>query len=384
MNPVLTVASWEFNRFFKWKDVLSGLVWFLVIGVLSFFGTRWLLGDSLETVTVAVADYGGIHPDSLTVNGVVFVPWSEGMPSEGVLRITSIHEAVLEIPSKRGWADALESRLSELRRNALLADAGLDGGWYASLQAGAVLTTTYTEAPARPRSASITAAVSVVLLLLAVFMGFAYQFTAITGEKTQRITEQVVSAISAQTWMDGKILGITGICLSHVLMYALLSVGTTGAVVFFTDGSFREAMSTLDLGLVTVFLLFSLLGILMWNAFLAGVAATIDDPNSSQRTGLMLLPILPVFFAFIAVVNPDTGAVAFMSLFPLTSPAVMPARMVLTQVPLWETALALVLLAATAWLFRLAAGRIFRIGMMMHGKEPSLSELWKMMVANNA
>ena len=63
MNPVLTVASWEFNRFFKWKDVLSGLVWFLVIGVLSFLGTRWLLSDSMETVTVAVADYGGIHPD---------------------------------------------------------------------------------------------------------------------------------------------------------------------------------------------------------------------------------------------------------------------------------------------------------------------------------
>jgi len=379
MNPVLTVASWEFNRFFKWKDVLSGLVWFVVIGVLSFFGTGWLLSDGTKTATVAVADYGGIHPDSLTVPGVAFVAWSEDVQAEGVLRIRSIHDADLEIPSKRGWADALQSRLSELRRNALLADAGLDGGWYASLEAGAVLTTTYTEAPARPRSASITAAVSVFLLLLAVFMGFAYQFTAITGEKTQRITEQVVSAISAQTWMDGKILGITGICLSHVLMYALLSVGTTGAVVFFTDGSFREAMATLDAGLVAVFLLFSLLGILMWNAFLAGVAATIDDPNSSQRSGLMLLPVLPVLFAFIAVLNPDTPAVAVMSLFPLTSPAVMPARMVLTQVPLWETALALFLLAATAWLFRLAAGRIFRIGMLMHGKEPTITEMWKMM-----
>ncbi|MEB3214555.1 MAG: hypothetical protein VKL39_24615, partial [Leptolyngbyaceae bacterium] len=201
MNPVLTVASWEFNRFFKWKDVLKGLVWMVVIGALSFMGTSWLLSDSMETATVAVADYGGIHPDSLAVNGVDFVPWSEGVAADGVLRITSIHEAALEIPSKRGWADAIGSRLSELRRNAMLADAGLDGGWYGSLQAGAVLTTTYTEAPARPRSASITAGLAVFLLLMAVFMGFAYQFTAITGEKTQRITEQVVSAISAQTWM---------------------------------------------------------------------------------------------------------------------------------------------------------------------------------------
>ena len=114
----------------------------------------------------------------------------------------------------------------------------------------------------------------------------------------------------------------------------------------------------------------------MWNAFMAAVAATIDDPNSSQRSGLMMAPIIPVMFAILTVVNPDTGAVAFMSHLPLTSYAVMPARMVLGQVPVWEVALSLILLAATAWFFRVLAGRIFRTAMMIHGKEPSYKEMW--------
>lgn len=380
MNPILTVAAWEYNRFFKWKDVLKGLFWMIVVATLSFLGTRWLLSDSQKTALVAVADYGGIHPDSLVVEGIAFVAWTEGIQPDGVLRIRSVHEAELEIPSTRGWAEALESRLGDIRRHVLLAEAGLDAAWYDSLMLGASLTTVYTDAPGRPRAAVVTAIVAVLLMLVAVFLGFAYQFTAITGEKTQRITEQVVSAISAQTWMDGKILGITGICLSYVVLYGLLSLGGGVALLWFLDGNLLDAVSALQPGLVAVFLGLALLGILMWNAFLAGVAATIDDPNSSQRSGLMMLPILPVLFAFITVANPDTAAVRFMSLFPLTSSAVMPARMVLTHVPYWEIALALVLLAGTAWLFRLAAGRIFRLGMMMHGKEPSFAELWRMVV----
>jgi ABC-2 type transport system permease protein len=117
----------------------------------------------------------------------------------------------------------------------------------------------------------------------------------------------------------------------------------------------------------------------MWNAFMAAVAATIDDPNSSQRSGLMMLPIVPVVFAGLSVLNPDTGAVTFMSYLPLTSYAVMPAKMVLSSVSWWEPAISLTLLAATAWFFRLLAGRIFRTAMMMHGKEPSYKEMWALM-----
>ena len=119
----------------------------------------------------------------------------------------------------------------------------------------------------------------------------------------------------------------------------------------------------------------ALIGTLMWNAFLAGVAATIDDPNTSTKSGFMFLPMFPVMLAFLALVNPDTVAMQLLSIFPLTSYAVLPARMVLTSVSWWEPVLAIALLAVTAWLLRVAAGRIFAAGMMMYGKEPDYRQM---------
>jgi ABC-2 type transport system permease protein len=377
MNTILTVAAWEYNRFFKWKDVLKGLFWTVIVGALSFFGTTWLLSDSLETATVQVTNYGPFAPESFVADGIEFVgPDAESTNIAGTLTVMSIDEAELRIPSERGWSATIQTILNDLRTDAKRAEIGLSEDVYVDIGKGMALNRILTADQARPRSTKIIAAVSIFLVLIAVFMGFAYQFTAITGEKTQRITEQIVAAISPQTWMDGKILGITAIGVSYVVLYALVALGIAFAVIFFTDGSFMDILTSIEPLIALQFLLFSMLGILMWNSFLAGVAATIDDPNSSQRSGLMMMPTLPIFFAFITLTNPDTAAVKFMSLFPLTSYAVMPAKMVLSTVAWWEPLLALILLAATAYLFRLAAGRIFRMGMMMTGKEPSYKEMW--------
>lgn len=377
MNTILTVAAWEYNRFFKWKDVLKGLFWTVIVGALSFFGTTWLLSDSLETATVRVANYGPFAAESFVADGIDFVgPDADTTDIDGTLIVKSLDEAELRIPSERAWSATIQTMLNELRTDAKRAEISLSEDVYVDIGKGIVLNRILTADEARPRSTKVIAAVSIFLVLIAVFMGFAYQFTAITGEKTQRITEQIVAAISPQTWMDGKILGISAIGVSYVVLYALVALGITFAVILFTGGSFLNILTSIEPLIALQFLLFSVLGILMWNSFLAGVAATIDDPNSSQRSGLMMMPTLPILFAFLALANPDTGAVTFMSLFPLTSYAVMPAKMVLSSVAWWEPLLALILLAATAYLFRLAAGRVFRMGMMMTGKEPSYKEMW--------
>jgi ABC-2 type transport system permease protein len=379
MNSILTVASWEYNRFFKWKDVLKGLFWTTIVGALSFFGTTWLLSDSSQKVIVAVADYGPFDPADFTLPDVTFLSADasgDSVVADGALTIESVDRAVLELPGQRKWARDVESLLDGLRADVKRDALGLSAEAYADIGVGMEVEQRIESVPQRSRSTKFIAGFSILFVLMAVFLSFAYQFTAITGEKTQRITEQIVAAISPQTWMDGKILGISAIGITYVILYSLLTVGVTFVIFLYTGGSILAVLTSLQPVLVLTFLLFALLGILMWNAFLAAVAATIDDPNSSQRSGLMMLPILPVIFGGLALLNPDTGAVTFMSYFPLTSYAVMPAKMVLSSVAWWEPILALVLLAATAYLFRLAAGRIFRMGMMMTGKEPSYREMW--------
>jgi ABC-2 type transport system permease protein len=214
--------------------------------------------------------------------------------------------------------------------------------------------------------------------ILVLFNGFASLFTGITGEKQQRITEQIIAIVTPQTWMDGKILGLAGAALAGTLLFsatalALFSVlpKVLGNSSFTMPGMPAEILPLLLVAVVTI------LGIVMWFSFMAAIAATIDDPNSSPRSSLLLIPMLPLGLAFTLMSRPDTVVAQVLSVFPLTSMAVLPIRLLLTSVPWWEPVLAVTLLAGAAWGFRRMAGTIFAVGILMHGKEPTWAETWR-------
>jgi len=127
---------------------------------------------------------------------------------------------------------------------------------------------------------------------------------------------------------------------------------------------------------ILVLIISSIGGFFFWNTFLAAIASTINDPNSSSRTSLLFLPLMPsVIGALIAFKQPTSLLSLIVTFLPITSPVVLPVRLVLSEVALWEAALALVLLIASTWFMRIAAGKIFRVGMLMYGKEPGLKEI---------
>ncbi|REL24874.1 ATP-binding cassette domain-containing protein [Rhodohalobacter sp. SW132] len=97
--------------------------------------------------------------------------------------------------------------------------------------------------------------------------------------------------------------------------------------------------------------------------------------GSIDRSKLGYLPEEHGLYQNASLLKPDSFAITFIGIFPLTSYAVLPARMVMTQGAWWEPVLAIVLLAGTAWIFRLAAGKIFSTAMLMYGKEPTLKEM---------
>jgi ABC-2 type transport system permease protein len=130
-------------------------------------------------------------------------------------------------------------------------------------------------------------------------------------------------------------------------------------------------------GLLALIMLITILGGAMWFCFLAAIAATVDDPNSSTRTLLLFLPMLPALIAFTLLRVAETGIAQALAIFPLTSMAILPMRITMTDVPWWEPLVAIVLLVTTTWLFRRAAGKIFALAILMHGKEPRLRELWR-------
>ena len=169
------------------------------------------------------------------------------------------------------------------------------------------------------------------LTCLGVFLGMASFFTGITGEKQLRVTEQVVAAISPQTWVDGKLLGLTAAAFGTLLTY-----GAAMALFFvmlkLSGMDFPIPWAALRPEKLMFFLLLSVLGIFFWNCVFAAIAVTINDPNSSTRSSLMFLPLMFVGMGFPGLQKPDAPVMRALAVMPGTSPTVMTARLVLSDV----------------------------------------------------
>ena len=135
--------------------------------------------------------------------------------------------------------------------------------------------------------------------------------------------------------------------------------------------------------IIGCFIFYFLGGYLLYSSLFAAVGSAVnEDPQDAQS---LMLPItMPIIFAIVimtkAVNEPNSGLAIFGSLFPLTSPIVMMARIahgIPDGVSLWELILSMVLLIAgfiaTTWL----AAKIYRTGILMYGKKPTWKEMWK-------
>lgn len=386
LRLTLNVTKWEFYRFFKWIDLLKGAFYMVLFGLFGIGGSVWLGSDTFEEPVIAVSNFGVYDSEELETQGFQFTDQTglseneledllNNESADAILEIVSVDSVTLRAKSERAWFSTLRVFLNEKRTQKKLQELNIDEDRYKSIEEGVAVQAIYSSKSSSSSADKVVAGISILLVLMAVFMGFAYQFTAITAEKQQRITEQVISAIDPQTWIDGKIFGITSIGLVYVVFYGGLGLVGTFVIATFTGLPVGDALAHINPLLVLLFLILSCMGVIMWNCFFAAIAATINDPNSSERTGMMMLPMLPVLFAFFSIINPDSVAIRVLGIFPLTSYAVLPPRMVLSQVYLWEIILALVLLAVTIWLFRVGAGKIFAVSMMMYGKEPSIKEM---------
>lgn len=382
------VARWEFMRFFKPKEMLVGLVMAVVGGAGAWGLMR--LADRGEKAPVAVAVAGAermairtgpesrlrIHPhpaqraDSLrrTVERgelAGLVVWREGA------------RPTLLASERARWRGELEQALTAAAVAARFRAAGVPPERLPALLAPVALDVSYTADATPPRSRGEIAltVIAILLSVTGVFIGVSYVFISITGEKQNRVTEQVVAAIPPQSWVDGKIIGLSAVTLVNMLSLAssFVVMGVGARLLGIRLPALPPAAGSP--GLIASIVLVTALGFAFWFAFMAAVAALVDDPNTSSRSGLLMLPLAVTALAFIAFRGPELMLTRILSIIPPFSASVLPARLLLDEVPAWEVALAVVLLAAAVWLLRRAAGRIFHLGMLMYGKEPTWGEV---------
>jgi ABC-2 type transport system permease protein len=386
-KQVLTVTLWEYRRFFKIKNELLGIAIMLLVFGVSYFGGKYAASRSSEKPRLMVLKE--LHPQLIEIlsNDFVVEPISIEEKEKQLLQIASQKEGMLLLQEGEGFVihswkkpkrfGALQENLKVYCQQEAMAKINLSARDLEYVMRPADLKEVYLyEAGTNDRS--VLAFFFAGLMIMAVFLSFAYQFTAITGEKQLKITEQIISAIKPQAWMDGKILGITLTGLSSMLTYSI--IGTLGGMLFFqfTGTSVSSILQYLHLPSILLFFMFTLMGVMMWNAFLAAIASMITDPNNSGKSGVMLLPLIFVFSSFLVIRDPDDGVSVFLSWFPLTSATAMPMRWVATELAWWELSGSFVVLAATFYLLRKLAAKIFHVSVLISGKEPTWREVIKL------
>ena len=377
-HQVSAVTVWEFKRFFKWKQELMtyGLMFVIFIGISLWQGH---IADNDTSIKLAVSDeitlpaHDRFKVSYFPANELTTIQQSIGDKLDAAV-YRQDDNIIIFVAEKNKWLESFKGWMSKIAQSEKLSQAGISGE---ELQ---LIITPYQyklqvkgETTASDGK-SQTALFTMILLMVGVFTAFAYAFASITTEKQQRVTEQLLSTMSAQTWIDGKIFGITLLCFKSLLTTAL-SMFIFYRVMALIDGT-ATSTSTIELSFILPLVAFVILGLLMWNSLLAGFAATIDDPNHSSRTVLMLVPAVPIFLAYSLADAPQSITMQVLSYFPLTSFAAMPIRMAEATIPFWQQMISISILLVSIYFFRKAAARLFNMGVMMYGKEPNMKEMF--------
>ena len=211
--------------------------------------------------------------------------------------------------------------------------------------------------------------------------------TSIIEEKNNRVLEIVVSSVKPTQIMLGKILGIGAVALTQIVIWAVLvfAFAQWGMPLLMNDAAGDADSMTAVSNLVQpghimyLFMCMTLLmigGYLFYSSIYAAIGSAVDNiQDASQLQTFAVLPIIVGMVMAFAAVNDPFGPLAFwMSMIPFTSPMVMMAR-VPFGIPGWEVALSLAVLAVSVWFTIWLSAKIYRVGIFMYGKKPSVREL---------
>lgn len=222
------------------------------------------------------------------------------------------------------------------------------------------------------------------LLYIAIILFGQQTMLSVIEEKNSRIMEILASSLRPFQMLMGKVLGVGAVGILQMSIWGgtVYVLGKNRGALAGLFGLPAEAMAAMPLptfptDLFIVFLLYFALGFLVYGALFAAVGAMVNSTQEAQQaaTGVTMLIMVGFFGTFAVIKDPTSGLGAILSLIPFTAPFVMPVRWSMASVPVTQLAISLTVmvlgLMAVVWL----AAKIYRTGILMYGKKPSLGEV---------
>ncbi|MDH3269825.1 MAG: ABC transporter permease [Gemmatimonadota bacterium] len=205
-------------------------------------------------------------------------------------------------------------------------------------------------------------------------------------EKTNRIVEVIISSMKPWHLMLGKIIGVGAVSMTQMAIWLGLGVlafasGLPALIAARPDmADLSEIAEALPgIGLIALFVGYFVLGFFMYSGLYAAVGAMCNSDEEAQQAQfpILLLLVVPIIMVIGVIENPNTPLSTSLSLFPPFTPILMWARVAGGQVPAWQIGLSFLLMALATVGIAWVAGRIYKVGILMAGKRPTVPELWR-------
>jgi len=222
----------------------------------------------------------------------------------------------------------------------------------------------------------------VILLYMSLLMYGIVTMRSVLEEKTSRTMEVLISAVTPSQLLAGKILGVAGVAITQFLIWGatVVLLGSYGAAMAAMGGA-GSVLSGIHVpaSVMISAVVFFFCGYFLYSSMFAAVgAACSNEQDAQQLQWIAMAPLVFTMLIYSVVLTDSTSRLSVvLSEIPFFAPVLMPLRVSLQTPPVWQLALSVALLLVSIAVVVVGSAKIYRVGVLMYGKRPTLPELFR-------
>jgi ABC-2 type transport system permease protein len=212
-----------------------------------------------------------------------------------------------------------------------------------------------------------SAFIFIILLMMMVIYSGQMLVRSLIEEKSNRLIEILISSCKPEELLAGKILGLSALGLTQIIIWSLIGVVLIGGAVIPME-AFENIIPMLA---------YFILGFIFYTTIFVGIGSIVTTEQEAQQmtTYISLILILPIVITIPAIQNPDSMMVKVLSYIPFTIPSIMLLRFKIAPVPLTDVFVTLFIMIISLIITLNISAKIFRIGILSYGTKPTIREL---------
>lgn len=198
---------------------------------------------------------------------------------------------------------------------------------------------------------------------------------SIIEEKSSRVIEVMLSSLEPTDMFIGKIVGLGALGFTQIAVWMVLMLSVASGLAVVAD----QLSGFISVGVTDVlyFVLFFVLGFVFYSSMFSIIGAVCSTEQDAQQLQMFAMSplIIAVMMLFLVIQNPNSTVAVVMSLIPVFTPMLMLARVLIVEPPLWQVVFGVVILLVSTYGVIWVSARVYRVGVLMYGKRPSVREI---------